>query len=320
MAPRAKRSRSNSAPAPTSAADPQESAVLVATSPPPTDLSVADAEALIRYVLPRLMQPALIALHALEPPVADDVLADAVARRVSDYSGMAGESEAEVAELKRNWLWAIQTAAGKEAVRDWWRRENDFPDELELLRRQLPEAMAAVLPTLADPGAMTIERLLPVAIARWQVWRQSAIAKEMIRVRAVDRETFHALENQMIAKEQRALRTWEGRQILFELWRGYSEAGASGAKCVYAGEGRLRIDTETICLDEVEQYVIESLVALRAAKKQELISHCGNGDAPRILKRIVTKHKRIAPFIRLPGKKGQGGYGTTIVAAPIAHL
>jgi hypothetical protein len=60
--------------------------------------------------------------------------------------------------------------------------------------------------------------------------------------------------------------------------------------------------------------VVDALVTLRGASKPELIEKSGVGNAPRALKAICAKYSLLQPFISLPGKRGAGGYSTTIRA------
>jgi hypothetical protein len=85
---------------------------------------------------------------------------------------------------------------------------------------------------------------------------------------------------------------------------------------VSLGDERFRVGRVTIKLDVTQASVLESLVRLEAASLDELRKESGCNDAARILKRIKQSHPPLAPFITLPGRKGHGGYRTTIRSAP----
>ncbi len=77
------------------------------------------------------------------------------------------------------------------------------------------------------------------------------------------------------------------------------------------------------CYDEVLRPFLEQ----PAMDKRELVNKSGHNDAPRVLGRLRKKFDgRFAPFIHLPGKKGNLGYRVTIrqnqpavERAPITH-
>lgn len=80
---------------------------------------------------------------------------------------------------------------------------------------------------------------------------------------------------------------------------------------VYLGGGRLRIGTVTVALEGQEELVLEALVDLQAATKMQLERESGVSDAVRILKGIVKKHS-LEGYVTSPGRRGAGGYQTTI--------
>jgi hypothetical protein len=79
------------------------------------------------------------------------------------------------------------------------------------------------------------------------------------------------------------------------------------------GGGRILIDGEVMALTRNAANVIEALVELRAAPKDELIRRSGVDDAPRVLRRIREKFPVLKPYLTMPGGPGKGGYRTTIV-------
>jgi len=77
--------------------------------------------------------------------------------------------------------------------------------------------------------------------------------------------------------------------------------------------GLVMIGDEQLKLEGSEADVLEALVVLQAATTADLIERSGRGDsAPRVLRKIYSKHTILQPFITLPKRKGQGGYRTTI--------
>lgn len=82
----------------------------------------------------------------------------------------------------------------------------------------------------------------------------------------------------------------------------------------YLGDGRYQVgDDAPLKLQESENHVLASLIDLGgSASKPELVLQTGKDDAPRVLRSIKEKYRRLAKFIFLPGGKGKGGYRTTI--------
>lgn len=79
--------------------------------------------------------------------------------------------------------------------------------------------------------------------------------------------------------------------------------------------GKLTIGDETITLTDRQRNVLQALVEKRSAQKSELISASGHDEAPKILRGLVNSYPVLARFITTPGRKGAGGYRTTIAAA-----
>lgn len=84
---------------------------------------------------------------------------------------------------------------------------------------------------------------------------------------------------------------------------------------VRLGDGRYKVGGETLKIGKTPDKVLGALVSLGAAMKQELADKAGVRDACRHLRLIVRKYPLLAPYISLPGRKGQGGYRTTIKPA-----
>ncbi len=78
------------------------------------------------------------------------------------------------------------------------------------------------------------------------------------------------------------------------------------------GDGCFEVGSEAIKLESAQASVLESLVTLRAATKSELVRQSGVADAPRVLKQIKRQVPVLSRFILIPGRRGKGGYRTTI--------
>ena len=83
----------------------------------------------------------------------------------------------------------------------------------------------------------------------------------------------------------------------------------------WLGNQRIAIGSEIFTLTPNEAAVIEVLVKLRATDTTALVDNSGVDDAPRVLRKLVTKYPRLEPSITLPGAKGKGGYSTLIIDA-----
>lgn len=114
------------------------------------------------------------------------------------------------------------------------------------------------------------------------------------------------------------LETPSGKQLLWEWWQQQQTVPDSfrGTDvCIYLGNGKLLVDRQGITVEGAEETVLEALIELRQCKMPELVAKSGYKKAARILKRIVEKHHALNRFITLPGKRGKGGYSTTIIAS-----
>ncbi len=82
---------------------------------------------------------------------------------------------------------------------------------------------------------------------------------------------------------------------------------------VFLGDGIYQKGSENIKLDGNEANVVQALLELGAATKDELTKQSGVSDASRVLRGVHRKHAMLRDSITLPGRKGRGGYRTTIV-------
>ena len=71
-----------------------------------------------------------------------------------------------------------------------------------------------------------------------------------------------------------------------------------------------------IALGETEELVVWWLVKLKAATLTELRDNTGCASPNKVIKKILTKYPELAPWLKLPGKKGRGGYSTLIQLKP----
>jgi hypothetical protein len=93
--------------------------------------------------------------------------------------------------------------------------------------------------------------------------------------------------------------------------------GVKSAEAVWIGHGRVRIGNQTITLESQLADVLQALVELQSATKPELQKQSGRDQPDKLLKKLVTNHPQLKQYIRFPGGRGKGGYGTTIVARSI---
>jgi hypothetical protein len=86
-------------------------------------------------------------------------------------------------------------------------------------------------------------------------------------------------------------------------------------EAVYLGDRRYRVgNAPAIVLTESEDFVLRSLIDLGgAADKPKLMEQTGKDDCHRVLAKIRQKYDQVlAPFVSTPGRRGAGGYTTTI--------
>jgi hypothetical protein len=76
--------------------------------------------------------------------------------------------------------------------------------------------------------------------------------------------------------------------------------------------GILLLKRGPVSLEANEQDTLKALVETGASTLQRLRSDSGCEHPDRILRKLVTKYPELAKRITLPGKKGLGGYSTTI--------
>jgi hypothetical protein len=93
--------------------------------------------------------------------------------------------------------------------------------------------------------------------------------------------------------------------------------GLEPAEASALGDAKYRVKGEVLKLEYAEDRVLFRLVELSAANMNEL-KKTGDGSPGRTLKRIRDKYAALAPHIKLPGSKAQGGYRTTIQLHPTA--
>ncbi len=93
-----------------------------------------------------------------------------------------------------------------------------------------------------------------------------------------------------------------------------STEGRAEQEAVWLGKGRVRIGDQTLSLEPQFADVLEALIELRAATKPELQKRSGREEPGRLLNKLVRKIPSLRPYIVLPGRRGKGGYSTTIRA------
>ncbi|HUE72010.1 MAG TPA: hypothetical protein VMP01_14075 [Pirellulaceae bacterium] len=84
---------------------------------------------------------------------------------------------------------------------------------------------------------------------------------------------------------------------------------------VYLGGGKIQIGDEMVVLTLTQAEALEVLIDLGGAcSKRQLQEGRGDEYAPRRLREIVKQYPlvRRGRYIKTPGRKGQGGYTTTI--------
>lgn len=89
-------------------------------------------------------------------------------------------------------------------------------------------------------------------------------------------------------------------------------AGKQPQAC-WIGNGRVRVGSETITLESQYADVLQALVEMQSATKPELQKRSGRDQPDKVLKKLVNRYPQLKPFIRFPGARGRGGYGTTII-------
>ena len=81
-------------------------------------------------------------------------------------------------------------------------------------------------------------------------------------------------------------------------------------KAVWLGKGVVRIGDEPVALEYQEATVLQALIQLGgAATRPDLEKKASVKDVAEIMKKLET---RFPGYITLPGRRGRGGYGTTI--------
>jgi len=111
---------------------------------------------------------------------------------------------------------------------------------------------------------------------------------------------------------------WEVESVrALRLLAQYVRSGASpaGPDAAYLDGHRLRIGADAFSLTFRQRAVLGALVRLGASDKGQLETESGYSDAIRVLRDIVRKYPRLQQHITFPGRKGRGGYRTTIMQA-----
>jgi hypothetical protein len=102
---------------------------------------------------------------------------------------------------------------------------------------------------------------------------------------------------------------------LKRVWDGFppkEEPAPDSIVFVKAGVYRIG-DGEPIKVEESDDDVLRAFLDTPAMNRPQLTEHFGDGNAPRVLKRLTKKYGGVfARHIRLPGKRGQGGYHVNI--------
>jgi hypothetical protein len=81
-------------------------------------------------------------------------------------------------------------------------------------------------------------------------------------------------------------------------------------KAVWLGNGVVRINDEPVALELQEATVLQALIQLGgAATRPDLEKKAGVKDVAETMKKLKT---RFPDYITLPGRRGKGGYATTI--------
>ena len=90
-------------------------------------------------------------------------------------------------------------------------------------------------------------------------------------------------------------------------------AMAEESTAVWLGMGRVRVDGKPVALELQEATVLQALVEMGgAATRPDLEKKSGVKDVAEVMRRLKD---RFPDSISLPGKRGQGGYSTTIADA-----
>jgi hypothetical protein len=90
------------------------------------------------------------------------------------------------------------------------------------------------------------------------------------------------------------------------------QSSAASEDAVWLGNRTIRIGDEIFSLEVQFAEVLEALVELGAATKPQLQKKSGKDDPDRLLRRLVKRFPRLQSYITFPGRRGKGGYRTTI--------
>jgi len=81
----------------------------------------------------------------------------------------------------------------------------------------------------------------------------------------------------------------------------------------FLGDGQYRVGSRELQLTGAQADVMQALVEKRSATKGQLNAASGIENSPRVLRKIRQSIPELAPYIKMPGARGRGGYSTTIV-------
>ena len=91
-----------------------------------------------------------------------------------------------------------------------------------------------------------------------------------------------------------------------------SDKKAPDGPTIDPDKGILFLNGQPISLEANEHDVLKQLVASRAMTLKALRTASGCEHPDRVLRNLQTKHDGLEKHIKLPGRKGRGGYSTTI--------
>jgi hypothetical protein len=126
-----------------------------------------------------------------------------------------------------------------------------------------------------------------------------------------DRSMFHAYNTLWSHRVPKLQEHWSDHGAKVKMFLEGVERQLT-IKPVWRGGGRVQIGDETITLEPQFSEVLEALVELRSATKPQLQKRSGRPEADKLLKKLVERFPILTPYIQSPGRRGKGGYSTTI--------
>jgi hypothetical protein len=91
------------------------------------------------------------------------------------------------------------------------------------------------------------------------------------------------------------------------------EVQAAGPTIDWVGDRRYHVDGhDSLVVTDTQDTVLQAFIESPAMDDKQLIARSGLEHAPRVLRQIVEKYPILAPAIRIPKSKGQGGYHVRI--------